>query len=167
MSVTLIPALGIICPYLLWLLCSYLIINFTLSDLHLEFSCQFNLFLDNLIYFPNKTDNCQIGDLLSEFKYKTVLSALAAQVDLTEILIVILIARSSTQYQLCTTETKMSNLYRLASFIFFLMCSLFQIKTDLNNFLWALMGIKKWLQLISNVFKYLRKNCFCKCFCDF
>ena len=119
MSVTLILPLGIICSNLLWLLCSYIITNFTLSVLHPEFSCPIYLFHDNRIYFSIKTDKCQRGDSLSEFKYKTGLSALAAQFNSTEILIVILIARSSTQYRLCTTwcsQQRKSELHLLLNF---------------------------------------------------
>ena len=85
------------------LLCSNIITNSLFQFCISSSVAQFILFLDNRIYFPSKTDKCQVGELLSEFKYKTVLSALTAKVNSTEILIAVRIARSSTQYCLYTT----------------------------------------------------------------
>ena len=92
LSVTLIPASGIYCSYIsdfwgptLW---SVSLFVFCIS----RSVAKFNLFLDNLLHLPSKTDKWKIGNSLSEFKDKIVSSALAAQDSLTENLIVIWIA---------------------------------------------------------------------------
>ena len=103
MSFAQIPALGIMCSHLV--MTSELLTVITFHSLFCTSStvAQFNLFLVSRIFYLSNLDKCQIGDLLSESKYNFVLGSLAAQVHSTEILIVIRIAKSTTQYWFCTT----------------------------------------------------------------
>ena len=84
LSVTLIPASGFYCSYMLWLLRTSFVINLLFSFCISRSVAQFNLFLVNRHHLLSRTDNWKIGDSLGEFKDKIVLCALAAQDSLTE-----------------------------------------------------------------------------------